>query len=118
MVTNGGYGGVQFALANGVPLVVAGDTEDKPEIAARVAWSGAGINLRTGRPSPEAIGGAVRRILGATGYRSSAERLRDELAVRNPLTAIGAALEKALDGAELGSMREPEEAGGRRLGGR
>ena len=36
MVTNGGYGGVQQALANGVPLVVAGDSEDKPEVAARV----------------------------------------------------------------------------------
>ena len=40
MVTNGGYGGVQMALANGVPLVVAGAREDKPEVAARVAWSG------------------------------------------------------------------------------
>ena len=36
MLTNGGYGGVQYALAHGVPLVVAGDTEDKPEVAARV----------------------------------------------------------------------------------
>ena len=34
MVTNGGYGGVQKALANGVPLVVAGAREDKPEVAA------------------------------------------------------------------------------------
>ena len=42
MVTNGGYGAVQRALSTGVPLVVAGDTEDKPEVAARVAWSGAG----------------------------------------------------------------------------
>ena len=49
MITNGGYGGVQFALAHGVPLVVAGATEEKPEIAARVAWSGAGINLKTNR---------------------------------------------------------------------
>ena len=37
MVTNGGYGGVHFALAHGVPLVVAGQTEDKTEICARVA---------------------------------------------------------------------------------
>jgi UDP:flavonoid glycosyltransferase YjiC (YdhE family) len=99
MVTNGGYGGVQFALANGVPLVVAGDTEDKPEIAARVAWAGAGINLRTGRPSQEAVGGAVHRILGEAGYRSSAERMRDELAARNPPAAIRTALEKAVPAA-------------------
>ena len=48
LVTNGGYGAVQRALATGVPVVVAGSTEDKPEVAARVAWSGAGINLKTG----------------------------------------------------------------------
>jgi MGT family glycosyltransferase len=52
MITNGGYGGVQMALAHGVPLAVAGTTEDKPEVAARVAWSGAGINLKTAAPTP------------------------------------------------------------------
>ena len=63
MVTNGGYGGVQQALAHGVPLVVAGDSEEKPEVAARVRWSGAGIDLRTGRPSPDQVAGAVRHVL-------------------------------------------------------
>ena len=48
MVTNGGYGAVQRALIAGVPLVVAGNTEDKPEVAARVECFGAGVNLRTG----------------------------------------------------------------------
>src|SRR5258708_16692705 len=52
IVTNGGYGAVSHALSLGVPLVVAGDSEEKPEIAARVAWAGAGTNLRTGPPSP------------------------------------------------------------------
>ena len=113
MITNGGYGGVQFALANGVPLVVAGDTEDKPEIAARVAWSGAGINLRTGRPAPEAIRGAVHRILDGAGYRASAQRLRDELAACNPLTAIGAALENAVATADFATTSGQEEAVGR-----
>jgi UDP:flavonoid glycosyltransferase YjiC (YdhE family) len=47
----------------GVPLVVAGDTEDKPEVAARVAWSGVGITLRTGRPRPDRLRAAVRRRL-------------------------------------------------------
>ena len=69
MVTNGGYGGVQQALAHGVPLVVAGDSEDKPEVAARVHWSGTGIDLRTGRPSPAQVAGAVRRVLAEPAYR-------------------------------------------------
>ena len=72
MVTNGGYGGVHYALAHGVPLVVAGGTEDKPEVAARVAWSGTGINLRTGRPTPRAVRRAVRRVLDTSEFRHAA----------------------------------------------
>ena len=34
MVTNGGYGGVQGALAHGIPIVAAGKTEDKMEVTA------------------------------------------------------------------------------------
>jgi MGT family glycosyltransferase len=80
VVTNGGFGGVQFALAHGVPLVVAGTTEEKPEIAARVAWSGAGIDLRTATPSPEQIRTAVRAVLSEPGYGEAARRIRSEYA--------------------------------------
>lgn len=76
MLTNGGYGGVNFALANGVPLIVAGTTEDKPEIANRVAWSGVGINLKTSRPSQEQIRNAVREVLGSSRYRDRARGMQ------------------------------------------
>ena len=79
MVTNGGYGGVTQALAHGVPLVVAGAGEDKPEVAARVAWSGAGINLRTGTPSPKRIRAAVRDVLETPTYTARARAIADEL---------------------------------------
>jgi UDP:flavonoid glycosyltransferase YjiC (YdhE family) len=97
MITNGGYGGVQFALSRGVPLVVAGDTEDKPEIAARVAWSGAGINLRTGSPTADAIADAVRRVLTEPEFRVGAQRLRDEMAATTPLETIAGALVQAVE---------------------
>jgi len=93
MVTNGGYGGVQQALANGVPLVVAGDSEDKPEVAARVQWSGAGVNLHTGRPSVAMVARAVRRVLTKPSYRERARALQAEIAATDPLGAIGAALD-------------------------
>lgn len=88
MVTNGGYGGVQQALANGVPLVVAGDSEDKPEVAARVRWSGTGIDLRTGKPSPKKIGRAVRRVLAEPKFLARAQVLQAEIARCDPLRAI------------------------------
>jgi len=72
MVTNGGYGGVHYALAHAIPVVVAGGGEDKPEVAARVAWSGVGVNLHTGRPKPAAIRRAVREVLDHSRYRAAA----------------------------------------------
>ncbi len=76
-VTNGGYGGVHFALAHGVPIVATGDTEDKAEVAARVAWSGAGLRLkpRKGRLEERAIGTAVDRLLREPSFRENAKRI-------------------------------------------
>jgi UDP:flavonoid glycosyltransferase YjiC (YdhE family) len=88
MVTNGGYGGVQQALAHGLPLVVAGDSEDKPEVAARVQSSDAGINLHTGRPSPATAARAVRRALDRRSYRRQARALAAEIAASDPLGDI------------------------------
>lgn len=99
MVTNGGYGGVQQALAYGVPLVVAGSTEDKPEVGARVAWSGTGIDLRTGRPSRVRIRSSVRFVLARPRYRLAAARLQAELsALGDPIDVVVAHLEAQVAG--------------------
>ncbi|MDT9593546.1 glycosyltransferase [Nocardioides zeae] len=80
LVTNGGYGGLHHALRHGVPIVVAGDSEDKVETSARVAWSGAGISLRTGRPRPAQVGDAVRRVLGDPRFAERARRIGASIA--------------------------------------
>jgi UDP:flavonoid glycosyltransferase YjiC (YdhE family) len=85
MVTNGGYSGVQHALAYGVPLIVAGDTADKAEVAARVAYSGCGIDLHSGAPGSEAVAAAVRRVLADDEYRKQADRLRRDIAATSAL---------------------------------
>jgi len=72
MVTNGGWGGVLAALSHGIPLIVAGGDIDKPEIAARVAHAGAGIDLRTGTPSVARIGAAVAAITADPRYATRA----------------------------------------------
>jgi len=79
LVTNGGYGGVQFALRHGVPLVVAGQTEEKTEVSARVAWSGTGINLRTNRAAPDAVAKAVRAVLANSSYREASIRIGNSI---------------------------------------
>lgn len=79
-VTNGGYGGLNFALAHGVPMVVAGDTEDKDETTRRVEWSGVGVNLETARPDEVAIAKAVDEVLTVSSYRERARTLQAEVA--------------------------------------
>jgi MGT family glycosyltransferase len=89
MITNAGYGGVQQALANGVPLVVAGATEEKMEVAARVEWSKSGINLRKKDPCPDDIRQAVREVLSNPMYRQNARRIQADFAKHDaPMEAV------------------------------
>jgi UDP:flavonoid glycosyltransferase YjiC (YdhE family) len=97
MITNGGYGGVQHALAHGVPLIVAGETSDKAEVGARVDFSGAGIDLGTAAPSPAAISAAVDRVREDGGYRAAAARLRSAIESSTPVDSIANALKRCCD---------------------
>ncbi len=96
LITNGGFGGVLLALRHGVPLLVAGDSEEKPEIATRIAHAGAGINLATGHPEVELIEAAAREILTTPGYRASAARLAAQLEAVDALDTIEAVLAEEL----------------------
>jgi len=98
MVTNGGYGGTQWALAKGIPLVVSGDTEDKMEVAARVEWSGVGINLRKQRPSPDEVRDAVIEVLNNPVYRENAKRIQCDFAKYDAPTRAAELLESLASG--------------------
>lgn len=80
MVTNGGFGGVLGALAHAIPLVVGGSTQDKPEVASRVQFAEAGINLRTGKPTEADIRHAVDRVLTDPRFRRGAEAVAAAIA--------------------------------------
>ena len=80
LVTNGGYGSVNQALSFGIPIVAAGLTEDKADVNVRIAWSGAGVNLKTNNPAPDAIRSAVRTALDSPDCRRNARRLAAEFA--------------------------------------
>lgn len=87
-VTNGGYGGLHFALGHGVPIVVAGDTEDKMETTRRVEWSGVGLNLHTGTPAEADIAAAVERVLSERHFRERAHALQAEIAAAPGLPSL------------------------------
>lgn len=83
MVSNGGYGGVHYAMEHGVPLVVAGRTEDKIEVTTRVGWSGVGLDLNTNYPDPAKVAAAVRKVLADPRYQQASARIGAEIA-RSP----------------------------------
>jgi MGT family glycosyltransferase len=87
-VTNGGFGSVNLSLSKGVPMVVAGDTEEKIFTSGRVSCSGARINLATGRPTGEQILTAVRSVLSDKTYKRNATRLQKEFARYNAFDLI------------------------------
>jgi MGT family glycosyltransferase len=98
MITNGGYGGVQAALAHGIPLVVAGATEDKPEIARRVAWSGVGIDLRTGTPTAREVRAAAQTLLNDSRYRQRARCLQKVISAYDAPRRAAEVIERLISG--------------------
>ncbi|HEX6641443.1 MAG TPA: nucleotide disphospho-sugar-binding domain-containing protein, partial [Thermoanaerobaculia bacterium] len=80
LLTNGGFGSIQIALAHGVPVVAIGKTEEKPEIANRVNWSGVGIGLKLLVPTETQIRDAVNTVLKTPTYAARAEAMRYEMA--------------------------------------
>jgi MGT family glycosyltransferase len=91
LLTNGGFGSVQIALAHGVPVVCIGKTEEKPEIANRVQWSGVGIGLKVRIPSEAQIRKSVSHVLHTPTYAARAEALRYDLSGLDP-AIVGADL--------------------------
>jgi UDP:flavonoid glycosyltransferase YjiC (YdhE family) len=80
LIAFGSYGTVTQTLSFGVPMVVMGKGEDKPEVAARVTWTGTGIDLATDTPTPEQIRDAIDQILTKPQYRDCARKLAKEFA--------------------------------------
>lgn len=74
-ITNGGFGGTQQALAAGVPVIVAGVTEDKLAVSARVAYHGLGISLQTATPTPEAVAAATEALVNDTKIRDNVTKI-------------------------------------------
>ena len=114
-VTNGGYGGVHYALAHGVPILATGNTEDKSEVSARVAWSGAGLRLRPrrgagGRIDERAIARAVDRLLAEPSFRTHAARIGAAVTAAPGPAGIEAVLREVIRPAGSGAATTPGAA--------
>ena len=92
LVSSGGFGGVQQALWHGVPMVLAGLSEDKAEVTARTAWAGAAINLATQRPAVADIRRAVESVLSTPGFKERAVQLGAQYEKHDALAEIHASI--------------------------
>ncbi|MCJ1483195.1 hypothetical protein MMC06_003362 [Schaereria dolodes] len=94
IVNNGGYGTIQQALSAGVPMVLAGLSEDKMEGTAHAAWTGAAINLRTQRPEVAQVREAVEKVLGSLMYKEKAMYLKEKYAKADCLGDVAATIDE------------------------
>lgn len=76
MVSNGGYGAVIQALQHGVPLVVAGEGQDKAVTNAIIQWSGVGLHIGGRSPGLEKIREGVESVLSDVSYKAKANGIR------------------------------------------
>jgi UDP:flavonoid glycosyltransferase YjiC (YdhE family) len=108
VVTNGGFGGVQYALRYGVPIVATGGKEDKPEVGARVAWSGVGRRIRSERPTPRALRRAILAVLNEPQYREASRLVATDMATAAGFVGLTEIVDWLVDGKAAASRSAQE----------
>ena len=103
VITHGGMGATQKALAAGVPVVAVPFGRDQHEVARRVEVSGAGVRLPSSKLTPRRLREAVDQ---ARNQRHAAHHLARELASAGGATRAAEEIE-ALTGSQLPSHTPP-----------
>ncbi|KAI0835866.1 glycosyltransferase family 1 protein [Hypoxylon sp. FL0890] len=77
-VHNAGFGAINHGIANGVPMVVAGEGMDKTDNSRRVTWAGIGVDLGCAQPSAEQVRQGVERVLQDEHFTNRIRELQEE----------------------------------------
>ncbi|KAK9414255.1 hypothetical protein SUNI508_02354 [Seiridium unicorne] len=89
LIFNAGYGGAGHAIGSGVPIVVLGELgQEKPEVAARIEYSGLGLASKSPKPEVGEIRTTVRRVLDNSRFKERALALQQESKDLDPFAAI------------------------------
>ena len=100
VVTHGGMGATQKALAAGVPVCAVPFGRDQLEVARRVVVAGAGTRLNAKRLRPDRL---RKQVLAAMEMRAGADRIARAFAAAGGAPLAVDALEHALSG----RLRQP-----------
>ncbi|KAL2825762.1 glycosyltransferase family 1 protein [Aspergillus cavernicola] len=91
-ISNAGYGGFLHCVMHGVPMVLAGSGQDKAEVCMRGQWAGIAVNLKTDRPSVEALRDGVYRLLGDSSFKTRCVKIQRENEELNSLAQVERAI--------------------------
>ncbi|OHE98213.1 hypothetical protein CORC01_06410 [Colletotrichum orchidophilum] len=89
-ISNGGYGALTHAVRNGVPIVLAGESEEKMEVTMRAVYAGLAVSLATQRPSAAQVRLGVEQIFQDTRFKKAAMKLKHENEDMDALAAVEA----------------------------
>jgi MGT family glycosyltransferase len=109
VITHAGPNTVFETLMQGKPMIAIPKTFDQPAIAARLAWLGAAIVLRSGKTSAKDIRAALSLVLSDPSYRNAAKRIQDKICSAHGLERAADVIEQAL-GNHAGSFGRSSEA--------
>jgi UDP:flavonoid glycosyltransferase YjiC (YdhE family) len=107
VVSHGGQGTTQKALAAGVPVCAVPFCRDQFEVARRVEVSGSGVRLHHKRLSPERL---RRAVAGAMSKRDGAERVAAAFATSGGASAAADAVEELLTAVDAVQNNGAEDA--------
>lgn len=91
-IFNGGYGGFIHGAINGMPMVLAGVSEDKPEVGACGEYCGLAVNLRTSDSTTQQLSEAVSKLLFDPSYKKKANQIMRENSEMRATNAIESAV--------------------------
>ncbi|TDZ30731.1 UDP-glucosyltransferase A1 [Colletotrichum spinosum] len=77
-ISNAGYGTFTHAVSNGVPVVLAGENEEKIEVTMRAIYADIGLSLETQTPTAEQVRKGVQKVLSDSQYKKAAVKLKME----------------------------------------
>ncbi|WP_156888999.1 glycosyltransferase [Rhodococcus sp. BH4] len=104
VITNGGFGRVQQALAHRAAVIVAPGGEDKREVAARVGFFGVGVDMGERRPTPHQIRGAVDTECDSHAYEVEVQATAG-VEFKDDLFTVNVAAPEGFDQAERRAIR-------------
>ncbi len=96
IVSHCGHGTVMTALSHGVPVLCVPYGRDQYDVAARVVWAGAGIEISK-NASTDQIGSAIKAMLATPRFKESASRMARAMSAEDGAETAANEIEAVLD---------------------